>query len=72
MEASGAKTIVLPEPDINNLIYGNQMTTGTECLPYRITLGDFIRFHKENGKDHQEYEGFAAGSFGRAVSVNIQ
>jgi predicted CoA-substrate-specific enzyme activase len=64
MEASGAKAIVLPEPDINNLIYGNQMTTGTECLPYRITLGDFIRFVKENGNDISRYEGFAAGSFG--------
>jgi len=33
MEACGARAIVLPEPDERNLLYSNQVTSGTECLP---------------------------------------
>ncbi len=64
MEACGAKTVVLPEPDERNLLYSNQVTSGTECLPYRVTLGDFIRFYHENGTTFKDFEGFAAGSYG--------
>ena len=64
MEACGASIIVLPEPDERNLLYSNAVTTGTECLPYRVTLGDFIRFHHENGVDFTQYEGFMTGSYG--------
>ncbi|HAV10513.1 MAG TPA: hypothetical protein DCX22_02720, partial [Dehalococcoidia bacterium] len=64
IEACGARVIVLPEPDERNLLYSNAVTTGTECLPYRVTLGDFIRFHHENGVDFTQYEGFMAGSYG--------
>lgn len=66
-EAYGAKAITLPEPDDKNLLYSNSVTSGKECLPYRVTLGDFIRFFRENGHsaiDIGELEGFMAGSFG--------
>jgi len=62
MEAHGARTIVLPEPDDRNILYSNQVTTGGECLPYRVTLGDFMRFYYENGADSKGVEGFMAGS----------
>ncbi|MCJ7514711.1 MAG: acyl-CoA dehydratase activase, partial [Dehalococcoidia bacterium] len=64
MEAYGARTMVLPEPDERNILYSNQVTTGGECLPYRVTLGDFMRYYYENGKDTGDIEGFMAGSYG--------
>jgi predicted nucleotide-binding protein (sugar kinase/HSP70/actin superfamily) len=64
MEAYGVKSILLPEPDERNLLYSNELTMGTECLPYRVTLGDFLRFYYENGATTKDYEGFAAGSYG--------
>jgi predicted CoA-substrate-specific enzyme activase len=64
MEAGGARVIVLPEPDERNVLYSNQVTSGTECLPYRITLGDFMRFYYESDADLKEVEGFMAGSYG--------
>jgi predicted CoA-substrate-specific enzyme activase len=63
MQASGVKAVVLPESDERSLLYGNQLTTGTECLPYRVCLGDFIRFYRDNGHS-KDYEAFMAGSFG--------
>jgi predicted nucleotide-binding protein (sugar kinase/HSP70/actin superfamily) len=64
MEANGARVVVLPEPDERNLLYSNQVTTGAECLPYRVTLGDFMRYYYENGADARDIEGFMAGSYG--------
>ncbi|GAI38652.1 unnamed protein product, partial [marine sediment metagenome] len=49
MEACGAKAVVLPEPDERDLLYSNQVTLGTECLPYRVTLGSFMRLYYEDG-----------------------
>ncbi len=48
IEAYGGKAILLPEPDERSLFYSNQITSGTECLPYRVTLGDFLKFFYEN------------------------
>ena len=62
--ASGASVMVLPEPDERNLLYSNQLTAGTECLPYRVTLGDFLRFCYENGDAWKDAEGIMSGSFG--------
>jgi predicted CoA-substrate-specific enzyme activase len=62
--ACGAHAIVLPEPDERNLIYANEVTSGVECLPYRVTLGDFIRAHHEMNGDLQHAEAFMAGSYG--------
>jgi predicted CoA-substrate-specific enzyme activase len=64
MEAFGAHTIVLPEPDERNILYSNEVTSGTECLPFRVTLGDFIRFYRENGTGTKAFAGFMAGSYG--------
>ncbi len=64
MNVSGARAMVLPEPDEQTLLYGNQVTSGTECLPFRVTLGDFIKFCRESGTDLSKYEGFMAGSYG--------
>jgi predicted CoA-substrate-specific enzyme activase len=66
MKAFGVKAISLPEPDERNLLYSNRFTSGTECLPFRVTLGDFLRFYYENGhhlKD-KDVEGFMSGSYG--------
>jgi predicted CoA-substrate-specific enzyme activase len=48
METCGSRTIILPEPDERSLYYSNQLTSGTECLPYRVTLGDFLKFFYQN------------------------
>ena len=66
MEAFGVKAVVLPEPDERNLLYSNKVTSGKECLPYRVTLGDFMRFFYEgnDGIDPKEVEGFLASAFG--------
>jgi len=65
MRSFGANAVVLPEPDERNLLYANQVTAGTECLPFRVTLGDFMRFHYENGRgDLKNVEGFMSGSYG--------
>jgi predicted CoA-substrate-specific enzyme activase len=64
MQAYGVKAISLPEPDETNLLYSNPVTSGTECLPFRVTLGDFLRYYHENGKDIKNVEGFMSGSFG--------
>jgi len=67
MEAFGVRATVLPESTEQSLIYGNKVTRGTECLPYRVTLGDFMRFFYENGHnevDLKDVEGFMASAFG--------
>ena len=64
MEAYGVRAVVLPEPDDRSLLYGNQVTSGTECLPYRIVLGDFIRFYYENDHDSRDVEVIMAGEYG--------
>lgn len=64
MEAAGARVKVLPEPDERNLLYSNRVTSGTECLPYRVTLGDFMRYYYEDGSDLKNVEGFMSGSYG--------
>jgi len=64
MQAFGVNAISLPEPDERNILYSNPVTSGTECLPYRVTLGDFIRFYRDNGHGLKNVEGFMSGSFG--------
>jgi len=64
MQAFGVKAIALPEPDERNLLLSNQVTSGTECLPFRVTLGDFLRYYSENGHNTGDVEGFMSGSFG--------
>ncbi len=67
MEAFGVRAVVLPEPDERNLLYSNKVTSGRECLPYRVTLGDFMRFFYENGHygiGVTDVEGFMGSAFG--------
>jgi len=64
MEAFGVRAYSLPEPDERNILYSNQVTSGTECLPYRVTLGDFLRFYYDNGHNLKDVEGFMSGSYG--------
>ncbi len=64
VNASGARAIVLPESDERTLLISNQVTSGTECLPYRVTLGDFMKFCSDCGDDLKNYEGFMAGAYG--------
>jgi predicted nucleotide-binding protein (sugar kinase/HSP70/actin superfamily) len=67
MQAYGLNAIVLPEADERNLLYSDRMTSGKECLPYRVTLGDFMRFYRDDGygtMDMSDVEGYMAGSFG--------
>ena len=64
IEACGARALVLPEADEHNLLYSNQVTSGTECLPYRVTLGDFMKYYYDNGADIKNAEGFTGGAYG--------
>jgi len=63
MAAYGVNAIALPEADERNLLYSDMVTSGKECLPYRVTLGDFLRFFHENGGG-KGVEGFMPSSFG--------
>jgi predicted CoA-substrate-specific enzyme activase len=64
IEAYGGKTIILPEPDEHSLFYSSQVTSGTECLPYRVTLGDFLKFFYENPESARDVEILMASSYG--------
>ncbi|MFQ6121724.1 MAG: acyl-CoA dehydratase activase, partial [Dehalococcoidales bacterium] len=64
MRACGVEATVLPEPDERDLLYSNQVTSGTECLPYRVTLGGFMRLYYEDGANLKDAEGFMTGSYG--------
>ncbi len=66
MRGFGVEAIALPPANENNLLYSNRFTSGKECLPYRVTLGDFLRLYYENGHnlDLSVVEGFMAGAFG--------
>jgi predicted CoA-substrate-specific enzyme activase len=67
MQAFGVNAVVLPEQDERNILYSTRVTSGKECLPYRVTLGDFMKFFYENDKygiDSKDVEGFLASAFG--------
>ena len=64
MNAFGSRVVVLPEPDHQSLQYANRVTSGAECLPYRITLGDFIKFCDSNGTSLKNIEGLTGGAYG--------
>jgi predicted CoA-substrate-specific enzyme activase len=64
LEGSGFRAIVLPEANERNLFYADKVTAGVECLPYRVTLGDFLRFCYEDGADLKNVEAVMAGAYG--------
>jgi predicted CoA-substrate-specific enzyme activase len=47
MEACGTSAEALPEPDHDSLDWGKKFTSGKECFPCQVTMGDLIRKIKE-------------------------
>ena len=64
LEGSGFRAFVLPEANERNLLYADKITSGVECLPYRVTLGDFLRFCYEDGTELKNVEAVMAGAYG--------
>ncbi len=64
LEGSGFRAVVLPEANERNLLYADKVTSGVECLPYRVTLGDFLRFCYEDGTDLKNVEAVMASAYG--------
>ena len=64
MEACGSRAIVLPPPDERSLFHSNQLTSGTECLPYRVTLGDFLKFFNQNPERVDDVEVAMVSAYG--------
>jgi predicted CoA-substrate-specific enzyme activase len=64
LEGSGFRAVVLPEANERNLLYADKVTSGVECLPYRVTLGDFLRFAYEDGAGLKNVEGAMGGAYG--------
>ena len=64
MQSAGCSVTVLPEPDEQNLLLANRVTTGTECLPYRVTLGDYLKFFQSNPLAAPDVQLLMAGSYG--------
>jgi predicted CoA-substrate-specific enzyme activase len=64
LEGSGFRAFVLPEANERNLLYADKITSGVECLPYRVTLGDFLRFCYEDGTDLKNVEAIMASAYG--------
>ncbi len=64
MEACGGRAIVLPPPDDRSLFHSNQLTSGTECLPYRVTLGDFLKFFYQNPERASDVEVAMVSAYG--------
>ena len=47
----GFRASVLPPPDGRTLELGSQYLTGDECLPAKVTLGDFLKAAEAPGFD---------------------
>ncbi len=47
MEACGTPAEALPEPDHDSLDLGKKFTSGKECFPCQVTMGDLVRKIKE-------------------------
>ncbi len=64
MRGQGVKALVLPEPDSRVLNYAEKVTSGVECLPFRVTLGGFLQHYYENGHDASQMAAFMASAYG--------
>jgi predicted CoA-substrate-specific enzyme activase len=64
LDGSGFRAVVLPEANERNLFYADKVTSGVECLPYRVTLGDFLRFCYEDGANLKNVEAVMGGAYG--------
>ncbi len=64
LESVGARVIRLPPSDESTLLYANQVTSGTECLPYRVLLGDFLKFFHQHPEAVNQVEVMMGSSYG--------
>jgi len=64
MRGQGVNAVVLPEPDSRVLNYADKVTSGVECLPFRVTLGGFLQHYSENGHDPHKTAAFMASAYG--------
>ncbi|TFH37559.1 MAG: hypothetical protein E4G93_00030 [Dehalococcoidia bacterium] len=64
MRGYGVNALVLPEPDSRVLNYADKVTSGVECLPFRVTLGGFLQHYYENGHDNAKAAAFMASAYG--------
>jgi len=64
LESAGCRVLILPEPAEENLHLANRVTSGTECLPYRVTLGDYLKFFRDNPQSDGDVQLLMAGSYG--------
>ena len=63
MRAFGVNARVLPESDERSMALSRDITNGKECLPFRDTLGVFLRM-AEDGSLPRGARALMAGSFG--------
>ncbi len=63
MRSFGVKAKVLPESDERSMALSRDVTNGKECLPFRDTLGVFLRMAEE-GSIPRGARAMMAGSFG--------
>lgn len=63
MRCFGVNAQVLPESDERSMTLSRDVTSGKECLPFRDTLGGFIRMVKD-GPFPKGARALMAGSFG--------
>ncbi|MCX8126765.1 MAG: hypothetical protein N3E40_06495, partial [Dehalococcoidia bacterium] len=64
LDSVGVRVIRLPPPDESTLLYANQVTSGTECLPYRVLLGDFLKFFHQHPEAVDQVEVMMGSSYG--------
>jgi predicted nucleotide-binding protein (sugar kinase/HSP70/actin superfamily) len=49
--SAGIEAEVLPPPDARTLLLGSRYLTGEECLPAKVTLGDYLKVAEAPGFD---------------------
>ena len=54
LRAVGIDAVVLPPPDARTLELGALHLTGEECLPAKVTLGDFLKVAEAPGFDPEK------------------
>lgn len=63
MRAFGVNAMMLPDSDERSMALSRDVTSGKECLPFRDTLGVFLRMAEE-GSLPKNARALMAGSFG--------
>lgn len=60
----GIDATVTPDSDHETLVLGGLHASGEECLPHKITLGDFLKICRQPGFDPQKTAFFMATAHG--------